>query len=52
MDILQPDLVRARVFERPNLIEEGSDSSADIMEVVNSVGLVCREGRYDMRRGV
>jgi hypothetical protein len=52
MDILQPDLVRAMVFERPNLIEDGLDSSADIVEVVNSVELVCRENRYDVRRDV
>jgi hypothetical protein len=52
MDILQPDLVRAIVFERPNLIEDGPDSSADIVEVVNSVDLVCREERYDVRRDV
>ena len=52
MDILQPDLVRAIVFERPNLIEDGLDSSAGIVEVVNSVDLVCRENRYDVRRDV
>ena len=50
MDILQPDLVRAIVFERPNWIEEGPDSSAGILEVVNSVGLVCREDRDDVQR--
>jgi hypothetical protein len=54
MDILQPDLVRAIVFEaeRPNWIEEGPDSSAGILEVVNSVGLVCREDRDDVQRDV
>jgi hypothetical protein len=49
MDILQPDLVRAMVFERPNLIEDGLDSSADIVEAVE---LVRRENRYDVRRDV
>ena len=48
MDILQPDLVRAIVFERPNLIEDELDFSSDIVEVVNPVDLVCRENRYDM----
>jgi hypothetical protein len=52
MDILQPDLVRAIVFERPNVIEDGPDFSVDIVEVVNSVDLVCRENRYDVRRDV
>jgi hypothetical protein len=48
MDILQPDSVRAIVFERPNLIEDELDFSSDIVEVVNPVDLVCRENRYDM----
>ena len=52
MDILQPDSVRAIVFERPNLIEDELDFSSDIVEVVNRVDLVCRENRYDMRRDV
>jgi hypothetical protein len=43
MHILQPDSVRAIVFERPNLIEDELDFSSDIVEVVNPVDLVCRE---------
>jgi len=34
MDILQPDLVRAIVFERPNWIEEEPDSSAGIWKLL------------------
>jgi hypothetical protein len=43
MDILQPDLVRAMVFERPNLIEGVLDFSSDIVAVVNSLDLACKE---------
>ena len=44
MDILQPDSVRAIVFERPNLIEDELDFSSDIVILfVERIGTICEE---------